>query len=343
MTPAQTSTEASTEASTVVALPFEVSGAIYSSGAIALTGEVHKQWIKLEKTKTEGEWCVGEIVGGRVARVKKAETVLTPALADFYLPPFASSESFFREVDELLLSGSGDATPPHFLNTFLLTNKAPVPFFPIPRLTLSAVFKQYNFKEFKNTKTKTIRAARIRIEEEPPEHPSPRLEKELKKRLAEIFQPLKEVVLGAFSERAIWPVKGLEAFCMNKAPSLFKRHKWTTAKNMLPLVAYTYRTGPWKKLWVKYGYNPTLHPPAYIYQVYVWKNVSKAFAIIDDPSIAEAIAQHPQYTTTLFNPKTGFLTPECHEFLRQRLSSIPVREDAPTSLLDGLDFETLDD
>ena len=37
-------------------------------------------------------------------------------------------------------------------------------------------------------------------------------------------------------------------------------------KLLLPLVAYYFTTGPWRVMWVKYGYDPRTDPSAKIYQ-----------------------------------------------------------------------------
>lgn len=60
-----------------------------------------------------------------------------------------------------------------------------------------------------------------------------------------------------FEERPIWPRNGILA-----------RTGFTNdhCKHILPAVAYYFVNGPWRTMWVRYGYNPRKEPSSRVYQ-----------------------------------------------------------------------------
>lgn len=64
--------------------------------------------------------------------------------------------------------------------------------------------------------------------------------------------------IQAFDERPIWSRNALLATIECGAHTL---------KHLLPVIAYYMITGPWARLWVRFGYDPKLHPEAKMYQL----------------------------------------------------------------------------
>lgn len=62
-----------------------------------------------------------------------------------------------------------------------------------------------------------------------------------------------------FEERPIWSKAGL---CHQSGIDI------RYLKYILPSYAYYYHTGPWRVMWVKYGYDPRKDPAARIYQTF---------------------------------------------------------------------------
>ena len=48
--------------------------------------------------------------------------------------------------------------------------------------------------------------------------------------------------------------------------SLFLIHSLAGIKSLLALVAYKFTSGPFKMMWVKFGYDPRTDPPSKVYQ-----------------------------------------------------------------------------
>lgn len=62
-----------------------------------------------------------------------------------------------------------------------------------------------------------------------------------------------------FEERPIW----------SKAAVAYKTGiSEATLKYVLPSVAYYFINGPWRVMWVRYGYDPRKDPSARIYQTF---------------------------------------------------------------------------
>jgi len=63
--------------------------------------------------------------------------------------------------------------------------------------------------------------------------------------------------LQLFEERPIWSKNAL--MCVTKYSS-------DQLKFLLPAAAYYFVTGPWRVMWVRFGYDPRLDPTSRIYQ-----------------------------------------------------------------------------
>ncbi|KAI5180494.1 hypothetical protein NEOKW01_0798 [Nematocida sp. AWRm80] len=324
----------------LVQVPEEYVGAEYKNGYLYSDKENTLKEVKLTKTSYDTNCYIGELTNDSLILTTKAESVLVPGLADFLLPSFSEAQPFYSGLQNSL-SMERDSTPEEYFNEYIKKNKS-IPFYPLPVITLTGIFKYYNFKEFKTVKSIVRLATKIEIEDTPPEKIDPETEKTVKNMIKKDYSQLKSLFQKAFLEQPIWSIKQIHSY-IEANSDLLQRHKWTTIKNILSVIAYTYTTGPWKKLWIRRGYNPTLDPSAYKYQVYVWKNVSKAFVIIDNPELFKAIKETPSFTTTEFNKRTGYLTTEAYDYIHQKLSEISVPKAEPKgsgpSLLSNLDFE----
>ncbi|KAI5172735.1 hypothetical protein NEFER03_1767 [Nematocida sp. LUAm3] len=315
----------------------------YKDNLIIHNGPHGQKHIPLNRKDASENMYIGERIGKKIQLKKKVETLLVPPLGDFLLPSFNSSYSFYSEMDALLLENDSHHSWTNYFNNYIKDHEE-IPYFPIPTLSLTGVFKQYNFKEFKASKKKTNLLIKIKLEETPPKEPNSEIEKKIKIKLGESYSSLKTIFSSLFSTHPIWSIKQIEKEVLTMYPEILKKLKWSIIKTILPLLAYTYSTGPWKKLWIKYNYNPTQDPSAYIYQVYVWKNITKAFMIRENKDILKRISATPEYTTKKFHRIRGFLTEKALEYLHNTLSevNVPQQKASSTHLLDTLHFETLD-
>jgi len=62
-----------------------------------------------------------------------------------------------------------------------------------------------------------------------------------------------------FAEKPVWSRNALAAHL----PSTYAMHILSA---VLPAVAYYITSGPWRSIWVRFGYDPRTDPQAKIYQ-----------------------------------------------------------------------------
>lgn len=72
---------------------------------------------------------------------------------------------------------------------------------------------------------------------------------------AELIEELKKL----FEERPIW--------CKNFLYSHVSDKNYQKLKTALPVVSYHFHNGPWRKSWIRLGYDPRKHTEARVYQV----------------------------------------------------------------------------
>ncbi|KAI5187066.1 hypothetical protein NEHOM01_1905 [Nematocida homosporus] len=331
---------------TLITTPFSKSKANYTDRAIILNQSKNPKEVPLESKQPSTNLYIAEQTNDQMQITQRVTQVLEPTLADFLLPSWASSDPFYTQLS----AGLSQPVEYPLATEFNRWSKSSreIPFFPPPVVSLSGIFKQYNFKEFKTAKKKIRLAQKVRVEDDPPIQPTESLCKCIQTLLGPAYTPIKTAMQQLFQQHPIWSIKQIEATCQTDYPQLLADTKWTTIKNILPVLAYTHTTGPWKKLWIKYGYNPVHDPKAYRYQTYVWKNVSKAFVLRDNPAIEQVLRTTPNYLTTHFHPTRGFLTAAAFTYLQHKLSEVQVPSPATATppapaLFQDLDFTTLDD
>lgn len=331
------------ESASLVYLPGEFSSYAYEEDTLWLKVSTNKREIRLEERKTADALYIGETTTEGVSIYGEVQSVLGPVLSDFYLPMDIASCSFYKKIENYLNTDQAPESISRYFHGYVKSHS--IPFYPVPLTTLSGVFKYYNFKEFKSSRNKIRLVKKIKIEEKIP-GPDPATEEAVRGKIGQEYDVFKKAFEKAFIDREVRPIKGLEEYFKSK-PEVFHMWKWSSVKNILPCIAYTYSTGPWKKLWIRFGYNPTEHPEAYKYQVYMWKNISKAFAIVDHPEIYEKVKDTDGFRTKRFNSRTGFLTTKALDYIHKKFSEIDVTkpERAPESIkmFDDLDFQILDE
>ncbi|KAH9387487.1 uncharacterized protein NEMAJ01_2383 [Nematocida major] len=330
------------KSASLLVLPGGVGLYEWTGDLLRVAGSPQKKEVRMEEKKLEDNVYIAEKSGTKITIYGHIQAYLVPVLSDFYIPMHMESVEFYGKMQEML-GGSVAAGIETYFNEYIRENS--VPFYPVPLTTLSGVFRYYNFKEFKSARSKTQLVQKIRVDEEAPEA-NPRTEEVVRRQLGSQYGRFKEGLLRAFEDRAVWPIKGLEKYFASNE-EVFQSWKWSSVKNILPCIAYTYSTGPWKKLWIRYGYSPVKDPGAYKYQVYVWKNISKAFVIMDKPEIYQKIRETPEFTKDVFDARTGFLTESAMRYMHTKFSEVkvpePERVEGARDLFDNLDFTTLDD
>lgn len=108
----------------------------------------------------------------------------------------------------------------------------------------------------KNRQTRFGYTIFVSFEDEVPTKPMENAKEYIKVRCGDLSLPDK--VAKLFEKRPIWSKNALAAQLDCDLSSL---------KIVLPYVAYHYLTGPWRSLWVRFGYDPKKNPESKIYQI----------------------------------------------------------------------------
>lgn len=327
---------------------------------LKISGTETSKRLSLDKKEQDGSMVtlILEKSGARSYSIRgRARAVYEAcALADFYLPHLEDSAPFYEQFHRAVLGSPierlGDVAEE------LNQRTSPggdlwargIPYFPMPVLCTTDVFKYYNFKEFKSQHVKQKFLCKVSVDDPVPQEPAnpQKLQRRVEKKVGEHFQEVRAFVGALFAERPVWPIKVLEKRAMRSLPSLLAGKRWSNIKHALPLVAYSYSTGPWKKLWTRFGYDPRKDPESYKYQTYIWKNVTRAFALMDRRDVMEEIERRKDLLVNpSFERRRGFLTEHFFAHFNRKFSEVHVSVEGPrggklVELEDDLVFETLD-
>lgn len=222
--------------------------------------------VKVKKTKTGSEVkreVISTAVVGRVNRIYKFES-----MCDFQYLPIQSDENGQKQciIDQILPSELGKSD-------FM---QEPGPLFIVPN-NFTRAERPYNYaytdkrnpEKIEDTDKDLVVHRRSRcvpvqryvfsLTNELPTEPNEYSLKKINQRIKLHPQLVTELdtIKKMFNERPIWSY------------NLIKHHtkyRTTILKIILPCVALYMHSGPWKKLWVKYGYDPRKTPEARIYQ-----------------------------------------------------------------------------
>ncbi|KAG0439290.1 General transcription factor 3C polypeptide 5 [Dictyocoela muelleri] len=130
-----------------------------------------------------------------------------------------------------------------------------------------------------------------------------------------ISEEIVKILKILFNDRPIYRYNDLE-HQMDEIldNSNISRHR---IKLHLPLVAYFCITGPWKKQWIRYGYDPKKHMDAYIYQRLPLKFLKKGFMIYGNKKILDIINNNKDlYLKNKCDYNLGYLTKSFMDFIQ---------------------------
>lgn len=75
-----------------------------------------------------------------------------------------------------------------------------------------------------------------------------------------------------FEQRPIWSKSAL---------SVVLKYGNDNLKYLLPVVGYYFSTGPWRNLWVRFGYDPRQNPNSFIYQTFDYRHRQSGKSIVE--------------------------------------------------------------
>ncbi|KAF2352034.1 Transcription factor IIIC subunit 5 [Trinorchestia longiramus] len=96
-----------------------------------------------------------------------------------------------------------------------------------------------------------------------PSEPHPEALKQLNlKFLQRSMSPVYDRLKQLFEERPVWSRAGIKSALGYSSDNL---------KYLLPTLGYYFIAGPWRNLWIKFGYNPREKPESFVYQTFNYR------------------------------------------------------------------------
>lgn len=166
-------------------------------------------------------------------------------------------------------------------------------------------------------------AIKIRYEDKIPDKPPQNLTEKILKYTrnfadsdkTETMSDIVNILKEFYNERPIYKYSELqEKIDNNKVLAKYSNYK---VKLHISLVAYFYKSGPWKNRWIKYGYDPKIHQSSYIYQVLPLRLQKKNFNIYSSKKLVQIIENNKEiYLKQKPDSTNGFLTSKFMDFVQ---------------------------
>jgi general transcription factor 3C polypeptide 5 (transcription factor C subunit 1) len=230
--------------------------------------------------------------------------------SDYYIPSEGESRSFYYDMYKRFISDNNDSYLEHFSD---LSNLKDIPLFPPPLFTVADVYD--NLPVQRNQKKRGIeRCLKVKLGGQVPNVPSKDYVEEMKsKHDINVYNEAVDILKKMFEISPIIRLSIVERKYDDENQNL----KFITLKPFFPLVAYYMVSGPWKRCWVRLGFDPTQNVECYKYQVVYYKNLSKEFVIADEMEVVREIeSDRDKYLNRECTPRTGFLSEKCMAYLR---------------------------
>lgn len=229
-------------------------------------------------------------------------------LADFVIKEPEASKTFYKDMHEILLETDldrfiGNAEK---LNEYLKTKNFPIYY---PHKFIKAKHWDMDLQIKQIGDVNRVKAYTIKIEDEIPlKHPENVKDNFIKNNSAELYEKTSAFIREHFKEN-ILSTKDIE----NK----FEMHKtgeFTQYALRYTLVEHYYilNEGPWRRCWIKFGYDPKADQENYIYQKIDVNNKNLHFQIKNNSELVQEIEKKRDwYIKKKFDAKNGFLHEAC--------------------------------
>ncbi|KAF7703780.1 General transcription factor 3C polypeptide 5 [Cucumispora dikerogammari] len=198
------------------------------------------------------------------------------------------------------------------LATLLSTRKAPLFEHYLPRAgNKKGTFKKYDFTNLQAENTSLKYNVYYKFSDEIPKGVSPEYLTSLKNEHIENFNDYFSFVKDAFKKNKILSSSKL---LKGEIPSSLRKH---IVKRFLPLVAYYVITGPWKKHWIAFGFDPKTDIKMYKFQRIPIRKLGNSSQLMDFPELVREIEKSPlKYLKEECEYEKGFIKQEGIELIK---------------------------
>lgn len=275
-----------------------------------------------------------------ISETKVIHDFRTPA--DFYVPINQNAADFYKKMHSALIDND--------LNTILNMaaeisgniSENGFPELPLPLTTTFSHFENYETTIGRLESFPKIPAKQIKYGEEVPCSVEERQVDLLKKYLSkEQFEAQDLFYKKYFEKTPITRFKTI-AICYEEESSCLKNTiSLNLLKRCIGLHAYFMISGPWRKCWVRFNYDPATDRENYKYQSVEMRSKHANFQVFQKPEIVAEITKNKDwYLLSTCDPIDGFISKALKNFIIYTIDNLPSKEiDKKIEELHDSDFE----
>lgn len=270
-----------------------------------------------------------EIADGEVkiiSQIKKIDKFETPA--DFYIPIKQDTREFYESIHHSLINSNLDILIEKSIEVGKYVRENGFPEIPLPITTTSSHFESFSSAVCKRDSFPKIPIKRVKYGEAVPDSYPEESFQLLKKYLTKEQFKLQDLFYRTFfATTSIARFKAV-ADQYEKCELSFKKSiSLNMLKRCIGLHAYFTTSGPWRKCWVRFGFDPSLDQDCYQFQLVEMRSKKANFQIFQKPEvIAEVSRNRDWYLLKECDPIDGFISKALKNFIIYTIDNVGAKE-----------------
>lgn len=292
---------------------------IFSKRANTTPVDLSRTTLEIEITDGRGE------IVSQITRLHKFDTP-----ADFYVGIPEKSKEFYESIHAALIGSDLDDLMSKAIEAHKHAREAGFPEIPLPAVTACSHFENFQSASavVKGDGYPRISVERARYGDPAPEACSASsIETHRKYFTEEQFKVQETFYREFFDANPISRCRGVyEEY--EKRDSNFKQViSFNLLKRCISLHAYFIVSGPWRKCWARFGFNPSEHQYCYKYQLIEMRSKRANFMIYQKPEIMAEISKNKSwYLREQCDPCDGFVSQALKNLITYTLDNAGVKE-----------------
>lgn len=276
-----------------------------------------------------------------ISQFKKIHKFITPA--DFYVPISEESRKFYESIHQALINNDLTALTNKAIEVAQIARKDGFPEMQLPITTTSSHFENFESSISRTDNLSKVPICRIKYGEPIPENYLEETYLILKSQItAEQFKLQDEFYKSYFRNT---PISKLRTIIneYEKQDDIFKQIiQLNLLKRCVSLHAYFTSSGPWRKCWIRFGYDPSLIQDCFRYQIIEIRSKKVNFQIYQKPEIvAEVDKNKDWYLLNECDPMDGFLSKTLKNLIIYTIDNVGVKE-IDKRIEEAIDFDVFD-
>lgn len=281
-----------------------------------------------------------------VVALSETQTIhefITPA--DFYIPQHEDALKFYSEIHSSLVGNDLEGITTMAAEVDKKVRSEGFPEFPLPISTTMSHFENYETATAKLETFPHVSIAQIKFGDPIPSLALGESEDAIRSALTKDQYNAQGRFYQSFFDTA--PISRFRTIAekYEKSEDGLKRSiSLNILKRCIGLHAYFSTSGPWRKCWIRLGYDPTTDSENYKYQIIEMRTKKANFQIFQRPEIeAEVVKNREWYVLKEFDPVDGFVSKALKNFIIYTIDERGIQDiDEKIGELQDLDFEIFD-